>query len=404
MALAVGLVPGTESVEAYSRRAERFLAGLEGPTFSGWLSNVHARVGRWRCGDLLLPLVETEGRGGDAGICSIRTHYVDYARAVATQTSPAGLSRAVAAGLQVMGVVIDRLRLGNAVLVGHWLLPSNPVPPLDAHRIDQFTAELCRRHPDRSLIIRSLNRTTGSELLKELKARGYVLVRSRLIWMFDPSDRQVQRSRDTRRDLRLLEASPWIMDKARWLSPEDAERIHELYDRIYLEKYSALNPSYTPAFLRHLMEQEILEFRVLRREGRIDAFICWFEQDRNMTGAILGYDSGRPLDDGLFRQVMAVELGHALSAGKVLNLGAGNGRFKACRGAYPELEFDAVYCEHQPAAVRAAWRGMALLLNLAERIMGRWWRSRPHPQRLHGSPPATGQTSPTGSRPRRDPL
>jgi hypothetical protein len=385
-------------VKTYSTWAERFLSGLEGPISPRWLSNAHCRIVRWTAEGLVLPLLEAEGKIGDAGICSVRTHYADYAREVVAQVLPTSLRYGTAAMLRAAGMLIDRLRLGHCVFVGHWLLPANPLPPLDAGRIDSLTGELCRRYPDRSLIIRSLNRTTAPGLLNSLRGCGYVPVRSRRIWIFDPHSRQFRHSRDVRNDLRLLASSPHVVEEGMRLSRQDVERIHTLYRRLYLGKHSLLNPAYTPAFLCHLMEREVLEFRVFRHQGRIDAFTCWFEQGSSMTGAIIGYDLERPQQEGLLRQAMAVELERCLSGGKVLNLGAGNGHFKACRGGCPELEFDAVYCEHLPVAIRAAWRWLAALLKWGERLMGLRDPAIPPPRKSPAGQPATDRRSPTGSR------
>ena len=84
----------------------------------------------------------------------------------------------------------------------------------------------------------------------------------------------------------------------------------------------------------------LFHFQALRKNGRIDAFFCYYFKRGVMTGAYLGLDTKIPLKVGLLRQVFALMMDEARKRGKLLHLGAGIGAFKMFRGAVPYIEYE----------------------------------------------------------------
>ena len=65
---------------------------------------------------------------------------------------------------------------------------------------------------------------------------------------------------------------------------DDYVRAQVLYQHLYLEKYTWLNPQYTPAFMKSALVNGILEFqRTSAEDGQLVGVIAFFDCGRTMT-------------------------------------------------------------------------------------------------------------------------
>jgi hypothetical protein len=135
----------------------------------------------------------------------------------------------------------------------------------------------------------------------------------------------------------------------------DIPRLAELYRSLYIDKHSSLNPGLTEDFFALTLRGNDLHYRALQRAGTIDGFIVFFVDDGVLTGVFIGYDRGLPRRLGLYRQLIAVLVAEARDRGLLLNLSAGAAEFKSLRGAFPVIEYDAVYDRHLSPRRRLAW-------------------------------------------------
>lgn len=364
-------VPGEREEEAIARFAEdadRFCSLFCCRSPDTFLRNTCSHWDVWRSERLSLPLLVVDGGRDQAAICSMRSYYADYAAEEARRRLRGRLQlHVVLLGLAGIRRLIDALGLDRVVFVNHWLLSSNPTPPLDLATLEQLTADLRKRYPDRALVIRSLNPLTGRGLLQTCSAEGFRLVRSRRVWIFDPTHCDCRKNRDILRDLRKLHESGCDRNGMQ-ATPDDVPLLASQYRRLYLAKYSRYNPDFTEEFFHATLVGNVLEYRTLRSTNGLDGFVAWYDGGEEMAGELVGYDLSKPQKLGLFRQCMAAQFEASLRTGRRLNLGSGNSRFKRFRGAQPVLEYDAVYCRHLPVGVRTAWRTLTALLLLWERI------------------------------------
>ena len=162
----------------------------------------------------------------------------------------------------------------------------------------------------------------------------------------------------------LLHASDYAFVEAYEIGPEDYPRMAELYAKLYLDKYTSLNPRYTAHFMEAAHRGNLLTFFGLRRGGRLDGIIGFFEEGAVMSAPVVGYDTSVPQELGLYRRLMAIGMHRARQGNRLYNMSAGAAGFTRNRSAVPALEYSAVYGRHLSPPNKAATRIVEAILNL----------------------------------------
>ena len=99
---------------------------------------------------------------------------------------------------------------------------------------------------------------------------------------------------------------------------------------------------------------------LLRDEaGRLVAALGIFSFGTVRSVPFVGYEVGAPVEDGLYRRLVAGLLDEVKRERFVLNYSSGADDFKRRRGGEPVLEFHALYAGHLPAYRRGLYRGLA---------------------------------------------
>ena len=329
------------------------------------MRNVEAEVALLRLDDLALPLTINRAEYGNSYVCSPYTHYVTYCREELRIVGPLPGERLLGAGLGVLGLGLRAGSINAAVCVNNWLLSTNLYPAIDAAQVAAITAALVARFPDRALVWRSVAPALHPSLARALSNAGYRLATSRRVYLLDPRTRAPFTSASYKRDRKRLRESGYRVVTPADLHPRDLPRLVELYDALYLAKYSRLNPQFTERFLEQALRHETLTLRALREpeSGRLDAVLGCFARGGVLTTPLFGYDDQVPQQVGLYRMLNVVLTHLARDRGLLLHQSSGVGHFKRSRGARPHLEFSAVYTRHLGARQRAAWATLAGLAN-----------------------------------------
>ncbi len=211
---------------------------------------------------------------------------------------------------------------------------------------------LTARFPDHAILLRSLNTYADGAALEALRAEGFQLVPSRQVYLFDGRE-PPRPSVDMKRDARLLRTTPPLTTVGNAaFTPHDYVRCAELYRLLYLQKYTPpLNPQYTAAFIAEMHRRGLIHLEGLRgKDGDLVAFGGRFQYGQTLTQPpLLGYDTGRPQKDGLYRLITAMAQHSATEQGLLFNMSAGGAAgFKRHRGAVPAIEYSALYVRHMP--------------------------------------------------------
>ncbi len=352
--------------------ARRVLLPLMQQGTRAFIANVQAAVEIVVMGDTVLPLIVADAvrrrHSGQAYVCSMLTHYIDYAQReveleLARQPT---LRRTAPLLLESLRPLLLAGNVDQCVYVNNWLLSTNLYPPLDASMLDALHAALVQAFPQHSIVFRSLNVAMHADLLAALRQRGYLPLLSRQVYLLDPRDGVYLRRRDTRNDMRLARRTPYRWRSHATLHPADSPRLRALYDDLYLSKYSHHNPQFTTRFVRTAMQQQWLTLAALEQHGRLDGVLGYIERHGIITAPLVGYDRRVPPDAGLYR-LLGLHLTHAAAErGCLLHASSGAAAFKRSRGCTPALEYSMIYAQHLPPMRQLVWR---LLAGLLEKVV-----------------------------------
>jgi Acetyltransferase (GNAT) domain len=254
--------------------------------------------------------------------------------------------------------------LDAQVQINNWLFSTNPVPTLTRDAAAELRDRLTRDHPTRALVLRSLNDRADAASIAALRAEGFRMLPARQIYLFGVDRDEIRFTPDMRRDRKLLRQTPFLTVENDAFTDADYVRSAQLYDLLYIDKYTPLNPRYTARYVQTMHESGLMQLRGLRdpATGQLVAVTGLFANGRTLTQPIVGYDTARPLRDGLYRMVMAMAQDHALEHGLFFNMSAGAAGFKRRRMALPVIEYSAVFVGHLPRRQRLAVRAMESLL------------------------------------------
>jgi len=315
----------------------------------------------------VLPITVNEQEYDNAYVCSPYTHYVTYAKQELGMLKQPLLERPLAWLLSGIGFGMKLARCNRVVHVNNYLLSTNLYPRMTAEHVSAIIALLQARFPDHSIVFRSLNRHYYPELCRSLEKAGCALVPSRQIYCLDTRDSRTQNAKARwliKRDEGLLAKHEYEIVRHEELVPADVPRMVQLYNLLYIDKYSPCNPQFNERFFEHALAAKTLRFVALRTSrGRIDGIMGYFCRNGILTTPIFGYDTALPLETGLYRMLSAVLFREVQRLGMQWNESSGAAQFKRNRGATGHWEYSAIMDRHLPVYRRSCWSFISLAAN-----------------------------------------
>lgn len=295
-------------------------------------------------------------------VCSIYNALVSYGAEESHKIGNVFLEYPIRLFMSLQSALLKFGQINKNIFVNNYLLSTNLYPKWHGQGIQTFTQELIQSNPKHAIIFRSLNYHTNKTLLQKFQQCGYELIPTRQVYIFDKGLNDYHQRRNVMRDKILLEQSDYRVIEHHEISSHDYPRIIELYNMLYLQKYSKHNPQYNEKMIAHWHQNNLLNMKLLKSpSGSIDGVIGCFENEFVTSAPLVGYDTSLPQHIGLYRMLIYLVLKHTDEKNKILNLSSGAPDFKRSRGGQPFIEYAALYSKHLPLRRRIIWR----LVNLA---------------------------------------
>ena len=367
--------------DADGKYARRVLLPLIEQGTRPFFNNVDCQVAVLEVDGLLLPISITskDATVKNAFVCSPTTHYIDYCkREVDVEFSQ---QRIIGGILKVIigcfsGLFV-RPSFEQVVMVNNWLLSTNLYPPLSRDTLRAIGAFLVERFPSHAIVYRSVNPVLNGTVLESLEQVGFKKVISRQVYLLNVCDSERPIKRAIKIDRKLQRASgQFVWEELSTAEASEVVRIKQLYDSLYLDKYSKFNPQFTEAFFRKAIEQAWLQVSVLRRGhgGEIVAVVGYFNRSGIMTTPLIGYDREIPQSVGLYRLITLRIIDQAVANENFLHMSSGAAHFKRLRGAEPCFEYNMVLTSHLKWSQRMPWIALAGLTRWVAGPVFRWFK------------------------------
>lgn len=342
-----------------------------GPFFeesSSYIKNIQTEIGIIAIDHLLIPFTKNEEEFENSYVCSPYTHYVSYLKEELYLLDNKVVKQILTILLSGLGYVLKKGNINKIIYVNNWLLSTNLYEELTSKQIQEMVSFLIRKFPEYTISFRSVHTFFDGKLANIFKENNAELIASRSIYL-QQIKQEIEETypkhirKRIRQDLKALEESGYEIADSTSLTSTDSERIVELYNMLYVSKYSTHNPQFTEAFINHTRENKLLTFFALKKEGKIDGVIGYFKRNGMMTTPILGYDTSLPKEAGLYRLCTILLYEQAKRENLFIHRSSGVGTFKKNRGALKHLEYTAVFYRHLPFYRRIPWHIVSFLAN-----------------------------------------
>lgn len=335
-----------------------------------YIDNADAEMSLLVVNDYLFPIVTsnlTPKVKINSYICSPTTHYLDYAKdevdlELKDKTILKNLSKFL---LTTMQYFFEKVDFEKAIFVNNLLLSTNLYIDFDTNLIEEITDFLVKKFPDYPIIFKSVNENQNSILYEKLKEKNYKAIFSRQVYIFDHKDEDYKKKDSFKRDLKLKRKSTYIWKESTEIKENEYEKLKKLYDFLYINKYSTMNPQFNANYISLTIKNPIFTYKILTKNDEIHAVLGYIKRGCTITTPIVGYDTNTDQKEGLYRLAVLETIQDSIKYNYILNMSSGVSKYKMGRGAKPTIEFNMIYCEHLDKKQQIPWKIFEKLTNYA---------------------------------------
>ncbi len=308
-----------------------------------------------RVGGVIIPITTSDFHVDNTYTVSPYSHYVSYGgfEEVKHLNNPP-VEKIIKLLMGPIAWYFRKADLDKVAYVNNYLLSTNLYPSVNSDQLSALSEALPKWFPDRVIVFRSVDEKKNPHIADILKAKEYDLVLSRQVWYMDAEE--ASRTRQYKEDARVLRRHGYEIVDGKDLSDVELARSLDLYNMLYLEKYSYYNPQFTFEFMKLARDNEVLHLRALKRDGKINAVMGFFIRNGAMTQPLFGYDTSLPQEEGLYRLLTLITLQEGLRRNLLVHASGGVGKFKKVRGGKSVIEYNAVYHKHLPLWRQTPWK------------------------------------------------
>jgi len=241
--------------------------------------------------------------------------------------------------INTLGKLSYFLGIDKTVFVGNYPISTSIWSAKQENEFLGIASKMRQSHPNYYIGVRNLLPHRHPELISQLKLLGYCGIPSRVIYEFDLRAEYTPMPSHLKRDLALLKKFNLDVEISTKLDQASLVQIHGLYQKIYLEKHSLLNPQYTIKFFEDIVNQGVMSCLLIRNlEKEIISFALLSSTDQTLSVPALGFNQLMGLE-GSYRILFAAIYSYAKNRRALLNYSSGAGDFKRKRGGVACLEY-----------------------------------------------------------------
>jgi len=295
----------------------------------------------------IFPVTINTSEWNNSYVCSPYTAYITYAKEEVQHKIKSRFFTFFLKGfISILGGYLKKAKINKVVHVNNFMLSTNPYPHWKGEYITELISFLKNQYPDHAIIFRSLNELQHASLLQTMKDVNLLAIASRQVYIYTNSKGAFLKRNNNYQDQRIIRKQKLIYLSHQEMVEYLKEALH-LYNLLYLEKYSRLNPQFTIEYFKACHKHEIIHFQGYKdTSGTLQAFSGLFVLEDTITSPLVGYDTQATKKDALY--IHAIHLIHLyrFNSNKILNLSSGAPLFKRLRGGIPTIEYSAVYIKH----------------------------------------------------------
>lgn len=347
--------------------AKNFLLPLIKNGTKHYFDNIEATINVLAIDSYIIPITIIENNYQNSFVCSPYAHYISYALECSEHFFKQKFLRNIVCGLiKGFGKALQRGRVNKIIYVNNWLFPTDLYfKDLKEEHIQAITNYLSSQFPDYAIAFKSINEAIYPELSQALHRLKYDFIVTRQIFLTDTSKEEIFKTRIFKSDLKLLRESNCTVVGKEGIGLEDSEKILSLYKRLYLEKYSELNPQFNKNFMDLILQSELLQLKAIKKDNDIEGVFGYFIRDGVMTAPLFGYIENEDGQKSLYRLLSTILTLEAKDKGCLLHQSAGASFYKKVRRAEPHMEYMAVHSSHLSIFRRMPWKCLRFIMNSA---------------------------------------
>lgn len=249
------------------------------------------------------------------------------------------------------------------VHINNYSLSTNPYFEWNGEQIAELTTVVKQTYPNHAIIFRSLNTYQHQSLLNEFQSNDYQLLGSRQVYIFDENYKDWWKRNNNKNDARIIKKQG-LKRIGHDEMKSYLEEALDLYNQLYLKKYSVHNPQFTLAYFQQCHLDKIIHFQgFIDDKNQLKAFAGLFIIGNTLTSPLVGYDTNESIKKGLYIHAIRLIMEYKFESDLILNLSSGAPLFKRLRGGKPSIEYSSIYIKHLNNKRRFAWNCIIFLSN-----------------------------------------
>jgi len=344
--------------------AKSYLTPLIKNGTDSYITNVKTKLMVLTIDNIVIPITVNESEYENSYVCSPYTHYISYSMEELSELKNPKLEKILSIFINILGAFLKFGKINKTIHVNNWLVSTNLYAKLSKEHINEITKYLLNNFKGYAIIFRSLNELTNSDIYSCFADLGFEMVSSRRSYIFDFRKELSSKARYIlRKDKKIMDSSNYKWISHNEINNDDIDILVNLYNQLYLNKYSTLNPQFNREFIKVALDSKVLELNVIKDNYGIKGVVGFFYRNGVMTTPLFGYDLSISQELGLYRILSLKLIEEATNRGLVLHQSSGAGQFKKCRGGVPVIEYSAVYIRHLSLFRRIVWKTIKIISN-----------------------------------------